>query len=67
MKKVKIAINGLGRIGRLMLKEVIGHESIELVAVNDISNPEILAHLINWFQSMVRMIKQLNGKSKSCL
>lgn len=48
MKKVKIAINGLGRIGRLMLKEVIGHESIELVAVNDISNPEILAHLIKF-------------------
>lgn len=48
MKKVKIAINGLGRIGRLMLKEVIGHESIELVAMNDISNPEILAHLIKF-------------------
>ena len=41
----KVAINGLGRIGRAVLKLVMDDPSLELVAVNDLSDVETLAYL----------------------
>jgi len=45
---IKVAINGLGRIGRALLKLVIDEPSIELVAVNDLSDVENLAYLLRF-------------------
>lgn len=45
---VKIAINGFGRIGRLFFREVFGMENIEVVAINDLGDPENLAYLLKY-------------------
>jgi len=48
MKKIKVAINGCGRIGRLTLKLLLENKDIELVAVNDLTDPITLAHLLQY-------------------
>src|SRR5574337_758058 len=45
---VKVAINGFGRIGRNLLRCAISHPGIEFVAVNDITDPKTLAHLLKY-------------------
>src|SRR5438034_8454387 len=45
---MKVAINGLGRIGRAILKLALEEPSIEVVAVNDLSDPENLAYLLRF-------------------
>jgi len=45
---VKLAINGLGRIGRLVLRQLVRQEGVEIVAVNDIADLRTLAHLIKY-------------------
>jgi glyceraldehyde 3-phosphate dehydrogenase len=45
---VKIGINGFGRIGRNILRASLGHPSIEIVAVNDVTDPKTLAHLLKY-------------------
>ena len=45
---VKIAINGFGRIGRLVFRQIFGDESIEIVAINDLTEPKMLAHLLKY-------------------
>ncbi|MFX1564593.1 MAG: type I glyceraldehyde-3-phosphate dehydrogenase [Promethearchaeota archaeon] len=45
---VKVAINGLGRIGRNFLRGIIDKKDVELVAANDLGGPEILAHLLRY-------------------
>ena len=45
---MKIAINGMGRIGRLLFRRLVNHPGIEIVAVNDIMPPENLAYLIRY-------------------
>lgn len=44
----KIAINGFGRIGRLLFRQLISDERVEIVAINDLTNPEMLAHLVKY-------------------
>ena len=44
----KIAINGFGRIGRVFLRTVIDHPEIEVVAINDLASPEVMAHLFKY-------------------
>ena len=46
--KVRIAINGFGRIGRVFLRSVLKHPSIEVVAINDLSSSEIMSHLFKY-------------------
>ncbi|MFH1770485.1 MAG: type I glyceraldehyde-3-phosphate dehydrogenase [archaeon] len=45
---VRVAINGFGRIGRMVLKAGINDPSIEFIAINDLTNPETLAHLFKY-------------------
>ena len=45
---MRIAINGMGRIGRLLFRRLVNHASIEIVAVNDIMDPQNLAYLIQY-------------------
>jgi len=45
---VKVAINGFGRIGRLAFRQMFGAEGYEIVAINDLTSPDMLAHLLKY-------------------
>lgn len=45
---VKVAINGFGRIGRLAFRQMFNAEGYEVVAINDLTNPKMLAHLLKY-------------------
>jgi glyceraldehyde 3-phosphate dehydrogenase len=45
---IRIAINGFGRIGRTLLRKLISHQNIELVAINDLTDALTLAHLLKY-------------------
>ena len=48
MSSVKVAINGFGRIGRLVFRQIYNMEGIEVVAINDLTSPAVLAHLLKY-------------------
>jgi glyceraldehyde 3-phosphate dehydrogenase len=54
MANVKVAINGFGRIGRLAFRQMFGAEGYEVVAINDLTNPAMLAHLLKYDSSQGR-------------
>lgn len=69
---VKVAINGFGRIGRLALRQIINTADVEVVAVNDLTPADMLAHLFKYdttqgrFQGMVELKDDsivVNGKA----
>ena len=45
---VKVAINGFGRIGRLAFRQMFDAEGYEVVAINDLTSPKMLAHLLKY-------------------
>ena len=51
---VKVAINGFGRIGRLAFRQMFGAEGYEVVAINDLTSPAMLAHLLKYDSSQGR-------------
>ncbi len=48
MGKIKVGINGFGRIGRQAFKLALGKPEIEVVAINDLTSPDVLAHLLKY-------------------
>jgi len=48
MAKKRIAINGFGRIGKLVFRQIYNMEGIDVVAINDLTSPEVLAHLLKY-------------------
>ena len=54
---VKVAINGFGRIGRLAFRQMFGAEGFEIVAINDLTSPEMLAHLLKYDSTQGRYEK----------
>ncbi|ANE50336.1 type I glyceraldehyde-3-phosphate dehydrogenase [Flavisolibacter tropicus] len=58
---VKVAINGFGRIGRLVFRQIYNMEGIDVVAVNDLTSPAVLAHLLRYDSAQGRF----NGEVKS--
>ena len=48
MANVKVAINGFGRIGRLAFRQMFGAKGYEVVAINDLTSPTMLAHLLKY-------------------
>jgi glyceraldehyde 3-phosphate dehydrogenase len=48
MSNVKVAINGFGRIGRLVFREIYNMQGIDVVAINDLTSPQVLAHLLKY-------------------
>jgi glyceraldehyde 3-phosphate dehydrogenase len=48
MSKVKVAINGFGRIGRLVYRQIYNMDGIDIVAINDLTSPKVLAHLLKY-------------------
>ena len=51
---VRVAINGFGRIGRLAFRQMFGAEGYEVVAINDLTSPKMLAHLLKYDSSQGR-------------
>lgn len=51
---VRVAINGFGRIGRLAFRQMFGAEGYEVVAINDLTSPAMLAHLLKYDSSQGR-------------
>lgn len=54
---VKVAINGFGRIGRLAFRQMFGAEGYDIVAINDLTNPKMLAHLLKYDSAQGRYSK----------
>ena len=47
-KVVRVAINGFGRIGRLAFRQMFGAKGYKIVAINDLTSPKMLAHLLKY-------------------
>ncbi|SET04340.1 type I glyceraldehyde-3-phosphate dehydrogenase [[Clostridium] polysaccharolyticum] len=62
---VKVAINGFGRIGRLAFRQMFGAEGYEVVAINDLTSPAMLAHLLKYDSSQGRYDKEVEAKEDS--
>ncbi len=54
---MKIAINGFGRIGRLAFRQMFGKDGVEVVAINDLTDPKMLAHLLKYDTAQGRYAK----------
>ncbi|SDM77263.1 type I glyceraldehyde-3-phosphate dehydrogenase [Lachnospira pectinoschiza] len=54
---VKVAINGFGRIGRLAFRQMFGAEGYDVVAINDLTTPSMLAHLLKYDTSQGRYVE----------
>lgn len=54
---IKVAINGFGRIGRLAFRQMFGAEGYEVVAINDLTSPEMLAYLLKYDSAQKRYDK----------
>ncbi len=54
---VKVAINGFGRIGRLAFRQMFEDPEYEIVAINDLTSPKMLAHLLKYDSSQGRYVK----------
>jgi len=48
MSSIKVAINGFGRIGRLVYRQIYNLQGIDVVAINDLTSPAVLAHLLKY-------------------
>lgn len=60
---IKVAINGFGRIGRLAFRQMFGAKGYEVVAINDLTSPKMLAHLLKYDSAQGRY--EFAGKVKS--
>ena len=65
MSSVKVAINGFGRIGRLVFRQVYNMEGIEVVAINDLTSPKVLAHLLKYDSAQGRFDQQVTSTDNS--
>src|ERR1044071_10498291 len=65
MSTVKVAINGFGRIGRLAFRQIYNMEGIEVVAINDLTSPNVLAHLLKYDTAQGRFNKDVNATDSS--
>ena len=62
---VKVAINGFGRIGRLAFRQMFGAEGYEVVAINDLTDPKMLAHLLKYDSSQGKYDGTVEAKEES--
>jgi glyceraldehyde 3-phosphate dehydrogenase len=65
MSTVKVAINGFGRIGRLAFRQIYNMEGIEVVAINDLTKPNVLAHLLKYDTAQGRFNKNVSHSDNS--
>jgi len=62
---VKVAINGFGRIGRLVYRQIFNMEGIDVVAINDLTSPKVLAHLLKYDSAQGRFDKNVTAGEAS--
>ena len=67
MSTVKVAINGFGRIGRLAFRQIHGLEGIEVVAINDLTSPKVLAHLLKYDSAQGRFEEEVKATENSII
>ncbi|GFZ32462.1 glyceraldehyde-3-phosphate dehydrogenase [Clostridium zeae] len=65
MANIKVAINGFGRIGRLAFRQMFGAEGYDVVAINDLTDPKMLAHLLKYDSSQGRYDGTVEVKESS--
>ena len=65
MNTVKVAINGFGRIGRLAFRQIFNMEGIEVVAINDLTKPNVLAHLLKYDTAQGRFGQEVTHTDNS--
>jgi glyceraldehyde 3-phosphate dehydrogenase len=61
MSTVKVAINGFGRIGRLVYRQIYNMEGIDVVAINDLTSPKVLAHLLKYDSAQGRFSEDVKS------
>lgn len=67
MSTVKVAINGFGRIGRLVYRQIYKMEGIDVVAVNDLTSPKVIAHLLKYDSAQGRFDAEVKSTENSIL
>jgi glyceraldehyde 3-phosphate dehydrogenase len=65
MSTVKVAINGFGRIGRLVFRQIYNMKGIEVVAINDLTSPAVLAHLLKYDSAQGRFDQKVTSTDNS--
>src|SRR5580698_2293215 len=65
MSTVKVAINGFGRIGRLAFRQIHGMDGIDVVAINDLTSPKVLAHLLKYDSAQGRFEEDVKSTENS--
>ena len=65
MSTVKVAINGFGRIGRLVYRQIYNMEGIDVVAINDLTSPKVLAHLLKYDTAQGRFNADVSATDNS--
>src|SRR3954447_14939086 len=65
MSTVKVAINGFGRIGRLVFRQIYNMEGIDIVAINDLTSPKVLAHLLKYDTAQGRFNQDVKATENS--
>src|SRR4030095_1958700 len=65
MSTVKVAINGFGRIGRVVYRQIFDMNDIDVVAVNDLTSPAVLAHLLKYDSAQGRFGKDVKAGENS--
>jgi glyceraldehyde 3-phosphate dehydrogenase len=67
MSTVKVAINGFGRIGRLVFRQIHNMEGIDVVAINDLTSPQVLAHLLKYDSAQGRFNEDVKATENSII
>ncbi|MDE3213249.1 MAG: type I glyceraldehyde-3-phosphate dehydrogenase [Bacteroidota bacterium] len=67
MSTVKVAINGFGRIGRLVFRQIYNMEGIDVVAINDLTSPKVLAHLLKYDSAQGRFEGKVTSTENAIL
>src|SRR4051812_35267016 len=67
MSTVKVAINGFGRIGRLVFRQIHDMEGIDVVAINDLTSPKVLAHLLKYDSAQGRFNEDVKATENSII
>lgn len=67
MSSVKVAINGFGRIGRLVFRQIYNMEGIDVVAINDLTSPKVLAHLLKYDSAQGRFHQEVTATENAII
>jgi glyceraldehyde 3-phosphate dehydrogenase len=67
MSTIKVAINGFGRIGRLVYRQISNMDGIDVVAINDLTSPKVLAHLLKYDSAQGRFDADVKATENSII